>query len=138
MANKLFLELVSPEKSYLSVDVDEVYLPGAEGDLGILPDHVAFFSALREGEMHYRIGSEVEYVAIDGGFLEVENNKVTVLADGVALGKEIDLEAVINSKAQTEKELEEARRKDNFDMKFLEAKLKREITRIKVANRYKD
>lgn len=138
MADKLFLELVSPEKGYVSTEVDEVYAPGAEGDMGILPDHAAFFCALREGEMYYRKGTEIEYVAVDGGFLEVEDNKVTVLADGAALGREIDLESVLDAKAQTEKELEEARRKDNFDLSYLEARLKREITRINVANKYRN
>ncbi|MDR2884591.1 MAG: ATP synthase F1 subunit epsilon, partial [Deferribacteraceae bacterium] len=87
MAGKLFLELVSPERQIISTEVDEVYAPGVEGDLGILPDHTTFVCALRPGEFRYTIGNEVEYVALDGGFLEVKDNKVSVLADGAEMGR---------------------------------------------------
>jgi F-type H+-transporting ATPase subunit epsilon len=134
--NKLFLELVSPERGYVSTEVDEVYAPGAEGDMGILPGHAALVSALREGEFRYRIGSETEYVAVDGGFMEVLDNKVTVLADGAELGRDLNLDELLRRKMETEQELEEARRKDNFDFSALEAKLRKELVRISVAKNY--
>ncbi len=136
MSERLFLELVSPERQLVSAEVDEVYAPGSEGDLGILPGHTAFFCSLRPGEFRFNIGSEVEYVAVDGGFLEVADNKVTVLADGAELGREINLEEMLRRKLQTEKDLEDARRQENLDYKAIEARLMREIVRINVAGRY--
>ena len=136
MSERLFLELVSPEHQLVNTEVDEVYAPGSEGDLGILPGHTAFFCSLRPGEFRFSIGNETEYIAVDGGFLEVADNKVTVLADGAELGREINLEETLRRKIQAEKELEEARRQDSIDYKIIEAKLMREVVRINVAGRY--
>ncbi len=136
MSNKLFLELVSPERQLVSIEVDEIYAPGSEGDFGVLPDHAAMFCSLREGEFRYTNDNVVEYVAIDGGFLEVVDNKVTVLADGAELGREINLEEVLRRKVEAEKDLEAARRAENIDFTLLEAKLMREIVRINVAKHY--
>lgn len=137
MAEKLFLELVSPERQLVSAEVDEVYAPGAEGDLGILPGHVTFFCSLRPGEFRYTEGSEVEYVAVEGGFLEVLDNKVTVLADGAELGREINLEEALERKVKAEKALEDVRHKDTMEYKAAEAKLMVELVRVSVADRYK-
>jgi len=137
MSEKLFLELVSPERLLVSSEVDEVYAPGSEGDFGILPGHTTFFSSLRSGEFRFSIGSDVEYIAIDGGFLEVADNKVTVLADGAELGKEINLDEELRHKLEDEKNLEDARHKDYIEFKIAEAKLMRDIVRINIAGRYK-
>ena len=134
--DRLFLEFVSPERKFVSELVDEIYAPGAEGDLGVLPGHAALVCALREGEFRYRIGSEVEYLAVDGGFMEILDNKVTVLADGAELGRELDLDELLRRKTETEKELEGARKEDNYNFKVLEAKLRRELVRIGVAKNY--
>jgi F-type H+-transporting ATPase subunit epsilon len=137
MAAKLFLEIVSPERQYVSMEVDEVYAPGAEGDLGILPDHTTFFCALRQGEFRYSIGGNVEYVALEGGFLEVRDNKVTVLADGAELGKDINIEEALRRKLQVEKDLEDDRLRENKQYDQLQAKLMRELLRLDVAGKYR-
>ena len=136
MTAKLLLELVSPERQYISTEVDEVYAPGAEGDLGILPDHAAFFCALRPGEFRYTVGGNVEYAVVNGGFLEVKENKVTVLADGAELGIEIDIEDALRCKLQAEQDFEAAKTKDAEVYNAAEAKLARELIRINVAERY--
>ena len=136
MSDRLYLELVSPERQLVSEEVDEIYAPGAEGDLGVLPGHAALFCALRTGEFRYRIGNETEYVAIDGGFLEVIENKVVVLADGAELGKDINLEEALRRKLEAEEDLAAAKQKENVDMAAMEAELMRSITRINVAGHY--
>ncbi|MDR0454604.1 MAG: ATP synthase F1 subunit epsilon [Deferribacteraceae bacterium] len=137
MSGKLFLELVSPERLLVRSEVDEVYAPGSEGDLGILPEHTAFICSLRSGEFRFYIGDNVEYVALDGGFMEVVDNKVTVLADGAELGREINVSEVLRRKLVAEKDVEDARQKDNIDFTTAEAKLMKEIIRINVAGKYK-
>ena len=137
MSEKLFLELVSPERLLVSSEVDEVYAPGSEGDLGILPGHTTFFCSLRPGEFRYSVGGETEYAALDGGFLEVVDNKVTVLADGAELGGEINLDEVLRSKLEAEKDFEAARHSDYIEFKKAEARLMREIARAGAASRYK-
>jgi len=137
MAEKLKLELVSPERQLLDIEVDEVVAPGVEGDFGVLPGHTPFLTALRVGELVYKQNGVEDYVAIDRGFFEVVNDKVTVLAESAELGREIDLEEAIRRKLEAEKELEAARHEDEVKFKKVEAQLRRELLRVSVAERYK-
>ncbi|UOD34912.1 F0F1 ATP synthase subunit epsilon [Deferribacteraceae bacterium V6Fe1] len=137
MAEKLKLELVSPEKQLLDIEVDEVVAPGVEGDFGVLPGHTPFLTALRVGELVYKQNGVEDYVAIDRGFFEVVNDKVTVLAESAELGREIDLEEAIRRKLEAEKELEAARHEDEVKFRKVEAQLRRELLRVSVAERYK-
>jgi len=110
MADTIRLELVTPEKMILSEDVEEVIAPGVEGDLGVLPEHAPLLTALRVGELAYRTGKQLDYVAIvGGGFLEVNDNKVIILADDAELGREINLDEAIERKLKAEQNLDKER-----------------------------
>jgi len=86
----LKLDIVTPEKKIFSDTVDNVYLPGAEGEMGILPQHAGLVTALKPGELRYLHNGKVEKLAIGSGFAEITQSKVTVLTD-MALGEaEID------------------------------------------------
>lgn len=86
----LQLDIVTPEKKVFSDMVDNVYLPGADGELGVLPMHAGLVTALRAGEMRYLHHGQVVTLAIGSGFAEITQQKVTVLTD-MALGEgEID------------------------------------------------
>ncbi|KAA0258496.1 F0F1 ATP synthase subunit epsilon [Deferribacter autotrophicus] len=137
MADKLQFILVSPERELLNEEVDEVIAPGVEGDFGVLPGHTPFLTALRVGELVYKKDGREEYVAIDRGFLEVSDDKVTVLAESAELGREIDLEEAIRRKLEAEKALEAARREDEIKFRKVEAQLQRELLRISVAEKYR-
>jgi len=112
MAEKLRLEIVSPERQLLSAEVDEIVAPGVEGEFGVLPGHTAFLTALKMGELIYKQGGKEEYVALERWFFEVVDNKVTVIAEGAELGREINLEEAIRRKLEAEKALEQARHED--------------------------
>jgi F-type H+-transporting ATPase subunit epsilon len=78
------LEIVSPEKLLLSKPVDMVVIPAEEGEMGVLPMHAPMIVTLREGTIRlYTNGQVTEQLAVSGGFAEVTNTRVTVLADGV-------------------------------------------------------
>jgi F-type H+-transporting ATPase subunit epsilon len=86
----LQLDIVTPEKKIFSDTVDNVYLPGADGEMGILPQHAGLVTALKPGELRYLHNGKVEKMAIGSGFAEVTQSKVIVLTD-MALGEaEID------------------------------------------------
>lgn len=86
----LQLDIVTPEKKIFSDTVDNVYLPGADGEMGILPQHAGLVTALKPGELRYLHNGKVEKLAIGSGFAEVTQTKVIVLTD-MALGEaEID------------------------------------------------
>jgi F-type H+-transporting ATPase subunit epsilon len=87
----LQLDIVTPEKKIFSDTVDNVYLPGADGEMGILPQHAGLVTALKPGELRYLHNGKVERLAIGSGFAEVTQFKVVVLTD-MALGEaEIDV-----------------------------------------------
>lgn len=83
----LHLEIVTPEKKVFSDDVANVYLPGADGELGVLELHAALVTAIQPGELRYEKGGKVETLAVGTGFAEVTPNRVNVLTD-MALGEE--------------------------------------------------
>lgn len=86
----LQLEIVTPEKKVFSDTVENVYLPGADGELGVLPMHAGLVTALQPGELRYLHNGQVVTLAVGSGFAEVTQSKVTVLTD-MALGEnEID------------------------------------------------
>jgi F-type H+-transporting ATPase subunit epsilon len=83
----LHLQIVTPEKKIFSDTVGNVYLPGADGELGILDGHAALVTALKPGELRYEKNGKTEILAVGGGFAEVTEHKVSVLTD-MAMGEE--------------------------------------------------
>ena len=79
MAEKLKLELVTPYRLVLSQEVDEVTAPGTLGEFGVLPGHTPLLTTLKVGELTYRQGHDLFHVAVNWGYVEVENDVVTVL-----------------------------------------------------------
>jgi F-type H+-transporting ATPase subunit epsilon len=90
VADRLTLELATPTRMVVAETVDEVVVPGSEGYFGVLPGHAPLLATLGIGELTYRIGREERHVAVAGGFAEVRNDKVIVLADTAELPQDID------------------------------------------------
>jgi F-type H+-transporting ATPase subunit epsilon len=86
----LRLEIATPSRLLVSEEVDEVVAPGIEGYFGVLPGHAPFLTTLGAGELMYRQNGRESYLAVSGGFAEVRNDKVIVLADAAERPEEID------------------------------------------------
>jgi F-type H+-transporting ATPase subunit epsilon len=104
---RILLEVVTPERSVLSVEVDEISAPGALGYFGVLPGHTPFITTLGVGELGYRIGNQWEYLAITWGYAEVLANKVTILTETAEMAEEIDIERAERAKRRAEERLRE-------------------------------
>ena len=89
LPTKLTLNIVTPDHSY-SHEVDEVVMPGQEGDFGVLPGHTPLFAGLRTGQMRYRQGQEKHVLAVSIGFAEVLPDQVTVLAQVAERAEDLD------------------------------------------------
>ena len=89
LPTKLTLHIVSPDAS-ISQEVDEVSMPGIEGDFGVLPGHTPFFTTLRPGTMWYRVGAEKHVLMVAMGFVEVLPDSVSVLAQVAERAEELD------------------------------------------------
>lgn len=102
----LQLDIVTPEKRVFSELVDSVTLPGAEGELGILPSHIPLVTALKPGELAYGKGGKTENFAVGNGFVEVSGQRVSVLTD-MAMGEaEIDEKTVEEALKRAQERLE--------------------------------
>jgi len=134
MAEKLRLELVTPYKKALSEDVDEVTAPGTLGEFGILPGHTPLLTTLKIGELSYRRGSEVFHLAVNWGYVEVEDDKVTVLVETAEPADEIDLERARAALGRAEEALRKLSSEDK-DFLVMQAALERALIRIQVAGR---
>jgi len=107
MDQNLTLEIVTPEKTLLETEADYVTIPGIIGELGILPGHIPLVTGLQSGVLSYINGNTEKKIAIHFGFAEINQDKISVLANVAEFGEEIDVERSKSSQAKTEDELKE-------------------------------
>jgi len=134
MAEKLKLELVTPYKRVLSEEVDEVTAPGAIGEFGVLPDHTSLLTTLKVGELTYKQGSQTFHVAVNWGYVEVEDNVMTVLVETAEPADQIDLERAKAALGRAEEALKKLSSEDK-EFKVMEAALERALIRVQVASK---
>ena len=134
MAERLTLELATPTRMVVAETVDEVVVPGSEGYFGVLPGHAPLLATLGIGELTYRTGREERHVAVSGGFAEVRNDKVIVLADTAELPQDIDRGRAERARDRAEQRLS-GRSQDEIDYARAAAALARALTRIQVSGR---
>jgi F-type H+-transporting ATPase subunit epsilon len=124
-------EVVTPERVVLSLDIESVVVPGALGYLGVLPNHAPLVTGLKVGVISYIKDGVKRKMAVSGGFMEVVDNKVVVLADTAELGEKIDVARAQAAKERAEKRL--AERSSDLDIARAEFALKRALSRIEAA-----
>jgi F-type H+-transporting ATPase subunit epsilon len=101
----LYLDIVTPEKKVFDEKVDVVSVPTASGEVGILPNHAPLISSLKPGILSYSTKGTTEKMVIAGGFVEVNSNKVSILADVAERSDEIDSESARHERELAEKVL---------------------------------
>jgi len=132
MSQKIILSIVTPERQLVAEEVDQVNAPGSEGDLGILYDHAPLLTNLRSGQLSYEKDGETVALVVSGGYLEVTDNRVTVLAETGEFLHEIDRERAERAYADAEKLL----LTDLSEEEFIETqkKLFRAVARLENLN----
>lgn len=132
MAEKLFLEVVTPQKAIVSEPVDIVVAPGSEGEFGALKGHTTFLTSLKVGTLRYKDASGKErFLFINGGFAEVLPDKVTVLAESAERRQDIDVARAQAAKERAEQRL--ANKAAGMDLIRAEAALRRALHRLRIA-----
>lgn len=129
MASTIRLELVTPERLVLSEEVDEVVLPGYEGEFGVLPGHTQYLAILNIGMLWYRGGSAKTRIALGGGFAEVNHDRVVVMAETAERADEIDVERAQRARDRAEARLKELSLDDETYAKAY-AELQRALVRM--------
>jgi F-type H+-transporting ATPase subunit epsilon len=134
MAGKLSIEIVTGERAILKEDdVDMVLVPGAAGMLGILPQHAPLVTTLSLGELRIKKGGTEQSILVFGGFMEVSNNKVLVLADSAERVEELDLARAEDARKRAEASI--ASRQTTMDLEQAQASLRRANLRLRVGQR---
>jgi F-type H+-transporting ATPase subunit epsilon len=129
--NTLHVEVVTAERELYNGEADVVSAPGSEGRLGILPRHAALLTTLIPGELSIKLGGAEEPLFVSGGFLEVSDNSVTVLADTAEHAEEIDQARAEAARRRAQESLEQAA--SNVERAELLGALERAMSRIRVA-----
>jgi F-type H+-transporting ATPase subunit epsilon len=128
----LTVEIVTVERKLLEESgIDEVIAPGVEGQLAVLPKHAAFMTMLQPGELILKKGTEEIPFAVTGGFFEVLNDRVVVLADAAERAEEIDIERAEAARERAKGALE--RKESLEEQAAMLAALERAMIRLKVA-----
>ena len=133
MADQIQLEVVTPERRVLSESVNAVTVPGRNGEMQILPGHAALISELQTGVLAYNQGGATQQLHVSGGFIEVNNDKVSVLAEIAERPEEIDAARARLAREHTEKKLSSWSGSEE-DLEKARAKLERSMVRLQLAS----
>ena len=128
-------DIVTQERIVFSGQVDAVNLPGSEGRMGILPHHSPLLAMLNFGEVIVRTGGQEEYFAIGGGFVEIQPDHVTILADSAEQADEIDLDRAERARQQADEIMRTGVKGDADSIAAVRASLLRAEARINVGRR---
>jgi F-type H+-transporting ATPase subunit epsilon len=116
----LTLEIVTPEASVYSDTIDSVVIPTVEGEVGILPGHIALLTQVADGELRVMKGNETRFLAVGGGFAHVGADKVRVLAERAITAEKIDESAVETALKRAEEQLKAAASADPAEFEHLQ------------------
>lgn len=126
------LDIVTPEARLLSRRVDEVRAPGADGGFGVLPGHTSFITVMEPGALSFTSGGEEEHFFVGGGFVEVNEDQVIVLAESAEPVESIDVDRAELALRQAKERLE-VLRQDEEAAAVERARVKRAAARIHLA-----
>ena len=132
---KLTLEIITPTKVVLSEEVDEITIPTVSGEITVLPNHIDLLTKIKAGEMVIHNDGKIHLFAITGGFLEITNNRVNILADHAIRADDIEVAEVEKAKERAEKAMKEKTTEEDF--RVADAELKKAILELKVARKHK-
>ena len=127
----LTMEVVTPERHVITIETEGVVVPAFKGYLGVLYNHAPLVSILKTGVVKYTVEGEQKKIALEGGFMEVADNNIVILADTAELAEDIDIARAIASKDRAERRLLE--KEEKIDETRAHASLQRAKNRIEAA-----
>lgn len=133
---ELTLKIVTPEKEVLSEEVDQVNVSTSQGELGILPHHTQLMAKLIPGELRVKKGSKVTHFAIGAGFLQIENNILTIMTDLAENADEIDEKAVEAARKRAQDALEQKLSDEEYAETL--ASLEKSLAKLRVKRKHRN
>jgi len=134
MSEEITLEVVTPEKMVFSGKVDEVTIPGTEGEFGVLRGHEPFLTSVDIGELYFLAGGKKTYYAVNTGYAEVTGSRITILIETAERADAIDKDRATRAKEKAAASLAQLN-KDHDDFEKMRLALTRAINRISVADK---
>jgi F-type H+-transporting ATPase subunit epsilon len=131
----LLLEIITPEKIIYKDEVNEVVVPTVNGEIAILPNHVNLLTQINPGELIVKKGENTQSLAITGGFLEIQSNKISIIAEYAIKAQDIETGRAMEAKKRAEKVMSE-KSTDN-EMKIAQAEMIKAILELRVATKHK-
>ena len=128
------LDIVTPERRVVSVEVDTVRAPGAQGSFGVLPGHTPYLTVMEPGELVYTAGGRDHHYFVGGGFVEVRDDHVTVLAESAERVEEIDVDRAQRALEDAQRKLQTLREEEDA-WRIERARVQRAAARIRLARR---
>lgn len=135
MTSTIHLEVITPDGIILEEEVDEVMIPTSDGQITVLPHHVALYSKLVEGEMHIKKNNKVTLMAVLGGIVEVGKTHVRILSDYAVRAENIQLAHAEEAKKRAEEALKNKESESDFALAGRE--LQKSILELKIAQKIK-
>ena len=130
------LEIVTPEKIIYRGDVDQITVDTADGRISILPHHVNLFSKIKPGELILKVKDQNQALAITGGFIEVSNNVVTILADYAVHAEDVDVQKALEAQKRAEELLKKKEGQlSEAEYAELQGALGRAILELRIADK---
>lgn len=133
MEKNFNLEIISPEGEIFKGTVTELIINTVEGQITVLPSHTPLFTKLVEGEAIIKKGTEVIFIALTGGFLEIVNNKVSILADYAIKSEEITIKSAEEAKKKAEQILKQ--KQEGADLISAKTEFRRSLFELKIAEK---
>ena len=132
---KLHLEVITPEKVVFKDDIDELFAPTLTGQIGILPNHIELLTKLHHGELIIKNNNQKQSIAVFGGFLEISNNKISILADYAIHARDIDISKSEEARNRAKELMQE--KLNNSDFAKAESELLRSLLELRIATKHK-
>jgi len=123
------VDILTPDRRVLQAQADSVVVPAADGELGILANHTPLVAQLQPGDIRMHSGNDTQVFAVSGGFVEVQNNHVVILAETAEMAHEIDVERARQSAERAKAALRSPG--DGIDIAQAEAALRRALARLR-------
>lgn len=131
----LHIQVITPERTLIDQETDEVIIPTTTGEVAILPHHVPLVTQVAPGIMTIKLHGKEEHLAIDGGFVQVTDKTISILADFALHAREASAAKAEEARKTAEKAMKEKKSQDELDM--LQDEVRRSVLALKLTQRVK-
>lgn len=131
------LTIITPEKVIFDDQADELILPTVNGEIAVLPHHVDLLTQLAPGEMIIKVKGKDNHVAVTGGFVQIENGNISVLAEYAIRSEEIDAKKALEAQKRAEELLKNADKLGERDFAIAQMDIRRAVLELKVARKHR-